>query len=947
MGPVWARATIAAAVLTLVITPLLRRLALATGFVDQPAGRKLHTRPVPYLGGVALITSVLLAVLLEPRLPARIGVLVLGAALLGTIGLVDDHRTVAPSTRFLAQGGAALTAVAVGLRIHATGVDAVDVLITLIWIVGITNAFNLLDNMDGLAAGVSFAAAAAIFTLAILGGQTVVATVAAALAGACLAFLVYNRRPASVFMGDAGSLFLGFVIALLTVDIDPALRPPASFAVPVMLLALPVLDTTTVTLARLRHGQSVLEGGKDHLSHRLVNRGLSTGGAVVVLVGTQAALGVLAVLAGRGVIHLATAVLVAAFILGAVTVATSSATVYSTPAVGIPSRVKLATAGVVAGVAALAAPAVIGLLLARGPAGEATAVAVAALESRERAGAATTAAELQRANALFAKAADRATAPLTSLGLVIPGLSSNLRGTRVLVKTGQELTSEAAGLTSLSSADDLRPRDRGRALDELRSLAPRLERAEGVLDAARLDLASIDQPYLVPSLRRAVRDLEARVDRERTAARTIADLARILPGAGGAAGSRRYFVAYQDSSVLRATGGRVAVWGELVAEHGSLSLVRSGTVEELERGRAGTPVPAELQAALPSGSPSASDDPWGAVNATPDFRAASRLMQELYRQAGGGPVDGVVALDAVGLAALLDVIGPVTVTGDAEPLRAETLLDNLRDTGYEPGENRGARLQAIVQTVWRSFTTADVADPERLAAAVGGAVRGGHVLVDLSGPGYGEALSRLSVDGSVPPMQGDSLLVVTQNLTGVPADLDLRRRLRYDILLHPDDQPALATGRLDVVLENAARAVAGEYRTYVTVYNPLLSATGTVDGTPISVAAEERFGAPGRSAVVTVPSQQSRTLQVPLGGTVELQAGGWYRLDLRAQPTAVPADVDVTVSVPAGWRIAEVRGGATRSDERRVTGRFEGGRPQLLEVRMERTGWSRLWNGPS
>jgi hypothetical protein len=133
----------------------------------------------------------------------------------------------------------------------------------------------------------------------------------------------------------------------------------------------------------------------------------------------------------------------------------------------------------------------------------------------------------------------------------------------------------------------------------------------------------------------------------------------------------------------------------------------------------------------------------------------------------------------------------------------------------------------------------------------------------------------------------------------------------------------------------------------VTVYNPLLSAAGTVDGTPISVAAEERFGAPGRSAVVTVPSQQSRTLQVPLGGTVELQAGGWYRLDLRAQPTAVPADVDVTVSVPAGWRIAEVRGGATRSDERRVTGRFEGGRPQLLEVRMERTGWSRLWNGPS
>ncbi|MGH9266472.1 MAG: glycosyltransferase family 4 protein, partial [Acidimicrobiales bacterium] len=309
MGPTWAYAFLAAGLVTLAGTPLLRRLALATEFVDHPvAAHKSHRDPTPYLGGIGLIVAVLVGLLFTDRLTPQVGVVALGGSLIGCLGLLDDHRSVGALFRFTVELGVAAVAVAAGLRIHATDVPAIDGVLTLVWIVGVTNAVNLLDNMDGLAAGVSAAAATAIFALAVLGEQLVTATVAAGLAGACVGFLVHNKRPASIFMGDTGSLFLGFVLALAAIDVSPALTPPASFAVPLMLLALPVLDTATVTLARLRRGRPVSQGGKDHLSHRLVAVGLSPGAAVAVLVGVEGTVGMAAVMAGRQMVPLGLAV---------------------------------------------------------------------------------------------------------------------------------------------------------------------------------------------------------------------------------------------------------------------------------------------------------------------------------------------------------------------------------------------------------------------------------------------------------------------------------------------------------------------------------------------------------------------------------------------------------------------------------------------------------------
>ncbi len=345
MGPTWGPSFLVALSLATCVTPFLRRLALSTGFVDRPGGHKSHDRPVPYLGGLALIVGVLAGMVAGPRVENHAIAIAVGAGILGTVGLIDDHRSVEPTTRLLLQLTTASLAVLLGLRVSVTGILAIDAAITLVWIVGITNAFNLLDNMDGLAAGVAAVVGIGVLGAAILGGQTATAVAAAALVGACLGFLAYNRRPASIFMGDTGSLFLGFVIATLTIEVDPSLAPPASFVIPVLLLGLPVLDTATVTLGRLRRRRSVFRGGKDHLSHRLVALRISPGAAVGVLVGVQALVSAVAVAAARTVIPVWVAAVTVTLVLAVLSVVTARASVYNESTAGRHRTVALAVLG--------------------------------------------------------------------------------------------------------------------------------------------------------------------------------------------------------------------------------------------------------------------------------------------------------------------------------------------------------------------------------------------------------------------------------------------------------------------------------------------------------------------------------------------------------------------------------------------------------------------------
>jgi UDP-GlcNAc:undecaprenyl-phosphate GlcNAc-1-phosphate transferase len=275
-----------ALLLSLSSTPLLRRLALWVGVVDAPAARKIHAAPVPLLGGVAIYGAVVLTlVLFGPQYLREFGSILAGATLISLCGLADDRWGLSAYLKLGAQVLAATLLVLAGVQTQLFGLAWLDYALTLIWVVGITNAFNLLDNMDGLSGGVATVAAAYFLLLAAINRppQVLVGLMAAALIGACIGFLRYNLKGQTIFMGDAGSLFLGYMLAALAIKLRfPYSTNLVTWMAPVMVLGLPILDTSLVFVSRLRRGKNPLTSpGKDHISHRLVALGLTRREAVL------------------------------------------------------------------------------------------------------------------------------------------------------------------------------------------------------------------------------------------------------------------------------------------------------------------------------------------------------------------------------------------------------------------------------------------------------------------------------------------------------------------------------------------------------------------------------------------------------------------------------------------------------------------------------------------
>ncbi len=285
--------------LALAATPLARRAAHKVDLVDRPSARKMHVHPTPLMGGVAIYIAVLLAFFLAGRkynLHQFVSILV-GASLVSFMGLWDDKFGVSPLVKLVVQLFAAALLIVSGVSVRIVRVKALDYFITAFWIVGVTNSINLLDNMDGLAGGIS-AVAASFFTLiAAMNGQYLVGALSAAVLGACIGFLVYNYNPASVFMGDSGSLFLGFMLAAIGIKLKfPGNVYIVTWMVPVLVLGLPIFDTSLVFFSRIRRGKNPLTTpGKDHCSHRLVKLGYTPREAVLTCYLAAGAFGVLAI----------------------------------------------------------------------------------------------------------------------------------------------------------------------------------------------------------------------------------------------------------------------------------------------------------------------------------------------------------------------------------------------------------------------------------------------------------------------------------------------------------------------------------------------------------------------------------------------------------------------------------------------------------------------------
>ena len=322
MNPAWLYLAtfVGAIVLSLLLVPAVREYARNREIIDTPGGHKSHRAPVPYLGGVAMVAAFSVAMVIgvvvrrsaqfdDGQISITFGNLfsqgdglvrelavVLGLALVfAAMGLIDDLRGLSPVFRFVVGLGLATVLVAYGVVLESPLPDWLDMVISVVWILGMTNAFNLLDNIDGLAAGTAAIASGAFFVIAILNDQQYSALLAIGLAGAMLGFLRSNFAPATIYMGDAGSLFIGFMMAYLGLKMRTNVAEIPQLFAPVLVLGVAVLDTTVVVVSRLRRGLSPFTGGQDHLSHRFLRLGLSVRRSVTVLLVATFALGVLAV----------------------------------------------------------------------------------------------------------------------------------------------------------------------------------------------------------------------------------------------------------------------------------------------------------------------------------------------------------------------------------------------------------------------------------------------------------------------------------------------------------------------------------------------------------------------------------------------------------------------------------------------------------------------------
>ena len=303
-----AAAMVTAMVVALITTPVVKSLAFRVGAVDVPKdNRRMHDHPIPRMGGLAIFFGFLLSVLIYVELTPELTGMLLGGVIIVVLGIFDDIYALGAKFKLMVQIAAALVAVLSGNVIEVLSnpnVFSSDLWwelgwlaypVTIIWIVAITNAVNLIDGLDGLACGVSTISSLTMLVISLAVADGPVAGIMAALAGGCIGFLPYNLNPAKIFMGDTGSTFLGFILAVMSIQGLFKFYTIISFAVPFLMLGLPIFDTCFAFIRRIAHGQSPMHPDRSHVHHRLIDMGFNQKQAVAVLYIISAILGLCAV----------------------------------------------------------------------------------------------------------------------------------------------------------------------------------------------------------------------------------------------------------------------------------------------------------------------------------------------------------------------------------------------------------------------------------------------------------------------------------------------------------------------------------------------------------------------------------------------------------------------------------------------------------------------------
>lgn len=317
---------ILAAIISLISTPLIIKLAFKIDAVDIPNdNRRVHKKPMPLIGGLAIALGVFIGILIFMPIDKTTISILLGGSVILIAGVIDDIKELSPRYKMLFQILAGIILIMGGVKVEfitnpfAQGSGIVylnwlSIPITLFWVVGITNTLNFIDGLDGLSAGVAMISSLSLMIVASRFGYTTVVILAALVAGACLGFLPFNFNPAKIFMGDTGAMFLGFMLA--AISIEGVMKSVAAIAViaPIIILGVPIFDTTFAIFRRLLNGKSVSTADKGHLHHRLLNKGFSQKKSVLILYAMSAVFGIFAIIISRAnnrqAIYLAGAMLV-------------------------------------------------------------------------------------------------------------------------------------------------------------------------------------------------------------------------------------------------------------------------------------------------------------------------------------------------------------------------------------------------------------------------------------------------------------------------------------------------------------------------------------------------------------------------------------------------------------------------------------------------------------
>ena len=298
----------AAFLIAFIATPVVKSFAQKVGAIDVPKdNRRMHKEPIPRMGGLAIFLGFFFSVIIFGDITPQVRSMLLGAVIIVILGILDDIYTLKAWPKFLVQIVAAVIAVLGGNQILILSnpnifsanpywdLGALSIPVSVLWIVAITNAVNLIDGLDGLAVGVSIISSMTLLVISLAVSDGEMALMMAALVGACIGFFPYNMNPAKIFMGDTGSTFLGFVLATMSIQGLFKFYTIVSFAVPFLMLGLPIFDTTFAFIRRIAHGQSPMKADRSHVHHRLIDMGLSQKQAVAVLYVISAILGVSAV----------------------------------------------------------------------------------------------------------------------------------------------------------------------------------------------------------------------------------------------------------------------------------------------------------------------------------------------------------------------------------------------------------------------------------------------------------------------------------------------------------------------------------------------------------------------------------------------------------------------------------------------------------------------------